>query len=937
MSPLAARRLPGIRFEVQAPPVADALPRMDVAAFVGFAASGPLHTPVAVEDVAGFEAVFGPAPLLAWDAERGEPVYAHLASAVRAFFRNGGRRCWVVRVAGPEARSNVFPVPGLARCSATGKLSAGFAQARSQGSWSDGVQTAATLSREVVALYGWTVLGDGAAMTVSVPGGVAVGDLLRVSFAAAPDAPPGREPYALLLPVQEALSVEYIEGFPNTGGPRRPATRVSASRALWLELDAGPSETPSQARWDRGDGERSAAVVDVKDSGAGSRPRVLSLELDVPLPEAPLPGTVLAVEDSAGGLLLTVDAVLTPEGASLADGRVQVSGAAVRVLTAPPAVALFPRSCERLSFTLWARRGADPQARLDGLGFCPEHPRAWASLPTDAERARLQEEDGSSSEDAAALPQEARQSASAPRFPLAGPGLEDGVFFFPVGMEEQPTRYLGCPPPSQDALVRDGLEHFDADLFLDPDLLTLGTETLMTQADFLRYQSSKPRALRGIHALLSVSDVTLVAVPDAVHRRWARASDTEAAEPVPPTPPKEPDWSTFLNCGQLQVQAPSLLHSDPATPSAGQAFTLSWCVFPSDVPDTVYTLEEATFPDYRDAVELYHGPSTRRVLHGRGPGSWYYRVRTERGGAVSPWSVGLVLGIASEVRWRLEPVADFTPDTLLAVQRALMRMCCARGDLLAVLALPDFFREDAALAHVEKLQTPLASATQDVPAIGFAEQNALSYGALYHPWPFVADTDTPDTAGREPPEGSACGVMARRAVDRGAWVAPANEPWRGVVSLTPRMARERWEDLQDAQVNLLRQEPRAFLTLSADTLAVDEDLRPINVRRLLILLRRAALRLGASYVFEPNDPSFHRLVQRGFEALLGDLFIRGAFAGRTRDTAFQVVTGGELNTPQSMEQGRFYVDLRVAPSLPLTFLNVRLVQSGDRGLVTEER
>src|SRR5207253_4744951 len=92
----------------------EALPRMDVAVFVGFAASGPLHTPVAVEDGAQFAAVFGQDAPLAWDAQRGEQVYAYLAPTVRSFFRQGGRRCWVVRVAGDEAKSNYFPIPGLA-------------------------------------------------------------------------------------------------------------------------------------------------------------------------------------------------------------------------------------------------------------------------------------------------------------------------------------------------------------------------------------------------------------------------------------------------------------------------------------------------------------------------------------------------------------------------------------------------------------------------------------------------------------------------------------------------------------------------------------------------------------------------------------------------------------------------------------------------------
>ncbi|MER2553698.1 MAG: hypothetical protein ABTQ28_10565, partial [Thauera sp.] len=55
--------------------------RLDVAAFVGLAERGPVNTPVAIDDIGQFEAVFGPAlPGLA------------LALAVRLFFANGGRR-----------------------------------------------------------------------------------------------------------------------------------------------------------------------------------------------------------------------------------------------------------------------------------------------------------------------------------------------------------------------------------------------------------------------------------------------------------------------------------------------------------------------------------------------------------------------------------------------------------------------------------------------------------------------------------------------------------------------------------------------------------------------------------------------------------------------------------------------------------------------------
>src|SRR5687767_10399459 len=99
---MGVNRLPGVYFETATPPVRAVLPRMDIPAFVGFAASGPIDVPVVVRDTLQFHGVFGKDQLLGWDSEEGEQARAHLAVAVRAFFRNGGRRCWIVRVANKE-------------------------------------------------------------------------------------------------------------------------------------------------------------------------------------------------------------------------------------------------------------------------------------------------------------------------------------------------------------------------------------------------------------------------------------------------------------------------------------------------------------------------------------------------------------------------------------------------------------------------------------------------------------------------------------------------------------------------------------------------------------------------------------------------------------------------------------------------------------------
>src|SRR5262249_35545446 len=64
--------------------------RTDVAGFVGIAQRGPLQLAVPLESYRQFQAWFGDT------FENG-----YLAYCARAFFENGGRRLWAVRVASP--------------------------------------------------------------------------------------------------------------------------------------------------------------------------------------------------------------------------------------------------------------------------------------------------------------------------------------------------------------------------------------------------------------------------------------------------------------------------------------------------------------------------------------------------------------------------------------------------------------------------------------------------------------------------------------------------------------------------------------------------------------------------------------------------------------------------------------------------------------------
>jgi hypothetical protein len=557
---------------------------------------------------------------------------------------------------------------------------------------------------------------------------------------------------------------------------------------------------------------------------------------------------------------------------------------------------------------------------LGGLGFLPAHPRFIGALPTDAS---LYAETATEP-----APGTLRSDAAQPRFPLAG-AASGPLLYLPLGATilESPTLPALRPPTL--ARERDGLESPDAEMFLDPDLAEVAAETLLAQAFWVEYQQPDARSLRGIHALLSVDEVTIVAVPDAVQRTWYLAPASPVAAAPAPEPAEEPDWADFLACATHVPATPTLAQSgDDAT----GAFTLVWS--PTDEVDAVYQLQESTDPSADSFAEtLYDGPERRFSVYGRPPGSTlYYRVRALAGGIASGWSSWIAVGTTPSARWLLDDASFYDAgEMLLPIQLALLRMCTARGDLFAVLALPEHYRERAAIGHVHVLKTPAGDAAVRQP------EPMFSYGALYHPWLYAADTADPSVVTRMPPDGAAAGMIAGRSARRGPWVAPANEPLRDVMQLDPPLGVDWLQALQDAQVNAVRREPEGFLWLAADTLSDDEDVRPIGVRRLLQVLRRAAILHGNVYAFEPNTNALRRTVQRAFERLLSRMFELGAFAGATASDAYRVETGSPPNTAKSVDAGRLIVELKVAPSRPLTFLTVRLVRTGEGSLRVETR
>jgi phage tail sheath protein FI len=152
----------------------------------------------------------------------------------------------------------------------------------------------------------------------------------------------------------------------------------------------------------------------------------------------------------------------------------------------------------------------------------------------------------------------------------------------------------------------------------------------------------------------------------------------------------------------------------------------------------------------------------------------------------------------------------------------------------------------------------------------------------------------------------------------------------------PEFSTDDWAELFNLQFNLVRSEPRDFRVMSAHTLSDERNLLQVSVRRLMILLRKIAIERGMDFVFESNHERFREGIRVMLEDLLQFMFERGAFSGAAADQAFRVITDVSINTPQSVEQGRFIAQIQVAPSQPMEFITVLLTRIGEGALQATE-
>ncbi|MEP3331190.1 hypothetical protein [Sedimentitalea sp.] len=945
--PRPAPRLPGVYIETVPPPRADTLPRMDVAAFVGFASSGPIDRPVPIEDLSRFRDIFGPDLLLARDTARDTDQFSLLGPAVEAFFSNGGRRAFVVRVAdATEAATLDFQIPGLV--SSADLSSPAVATARSAGHWPAQLATDTRLvRRSIFAPPGAGLVVSDASISLRLAARSRVpapGDLVEATFEA--------EGLVAL------IAVDRVEG----------TTIIARDAEVFWRGRA--SVSPPASPPDQG-------AIGIDDVG---------LTVANPGDVASFLSSSPAISPSSLSLL-TFDLVLW-NGLRIAH-RMNGLGFCAR----------HPR--------YWADLPNDDAMFGEVFGRPTERRSAEeARFRTDASAPRFPLAGPSSAATDIWVPNamkavENQERARAPvvgavdRLSAEGLSVFSDALFIDRRFARMTTQPLG---PELEARYAMELEQRGAALRGMHALHPIDEVAMIAIPDATHRQWSQRLTTDGSLLTAPFLDViprrldafdrislTWASVAGAQSYRlelsrdmvFSRASaitttDTEgffpwdddcpafvAARVRAERPGEIGPWS---NVRASFVPEDSFEHCALTDPDL---LSLNLTIVDSPGPRLVWAFETGA-ANPGDRFELQSGSAANlddgalvdieptATDYTPGPildGARYFRVRVLRGDETGPWSAttridptGLsTFAVDAEGFYGTDPnPAASGQGQLTAIHRAMIRFAAARADMVALLSLPRHFRAHDLRGHLARLSPhindieggdddPMGSLL--VPGLRLGEELALSYAALQHPWFSTVDGTTSDF---QPPDGAVAGLIAHRANGPGVWIAAANLPIAGTTALSPRFDDATVAQMIAQQINALRCDPRGFLTFNAETLSTVYELTPLPVRLLMILLRRLALREGKTYVFEPHNADFRAQVHRRFERMLSHIHERGGFAGTTPSESFRVVTDESVNPPGDVDLGRFVTELRVAPSRPFRYLNVRLLRTGTEQLSVEE-
>ena len=229
------------------------------------------------------------------------------------------------------------------------------------------------------------------------------------------------------------------------------------------------------------------------------------------------------------------------------------------------------------------------------------------------------------------------------------------------------------------------------------------------------------------------------------------------------------------------------------------------------------------------------------------------------------------------------------------------------------------------------LPTPEDELRLDAVTVGLAPAAAggeaplaSAFLQLAVPWLATAESERMP-GGLMPADGALAGLLARNALERGAFRSAAGRPVPAFdLGPAPTLAASM------EQLSPFVRTPRG-IELAADHTTSDLlEWRPAAVSRLLALVVRAARRLGETSLFEPSGERLWRDVEVQLASLLRRVHGLGGLAGVAPEDGFAVRCDRSTMSQADIDNGRLVAEIVLNPAVPIERIRVRLPLDGSQ-------
>jgi len=277
------------------------------------------------------------------------------------------------------------------------------------------------------------------------------------------------------------------------------------------------------------------------------------------------------------------------------------------------------------------------------------------------------------------------------------------------------------------------------------------------------------------------------------------------------------------------------------------------------------------------------------------------------------------------VEYNLVTAPGMTNNTL---NSKLVQMCENRADALAIIDLKNGYTPRA---ESDKTRSQRKGNLTNV--VSNKKNNLLidsSYGCAYYPWVQIRDTVNGATLWA-PPSIAALGAMSYGEATAQLWFAPAGFTRGGlsanraagvpVVGVEQRLTSKERDKLYEANINPIAAFPaEGIVIFGQKTLQLTPSaLDRINVRRLVIYLKKQISRFAATVLFDQNVQTTWNRFKSKVEPFLSDV---KAGLGITE---YRLILDETTTTPDLIDRNIMYAKIYVKPARAIEFIAIDFI------------